>query len=66
MATKYVKGKKTGMVMKVEDKGKTTTISKAKPSDIKKMNPSEKVAFSTAVKEQGFRESSIKNIKRNK
>lgn len=64
MATKYVRGKKTGMVMKVEDKGKTSTVSKAKPSDIKNMNPSEKVAFSTAVKEQSFRESSIKKITR--
>lgn len=65
---KYVKGSKTGMIMKVEGKEGSEKISKAKPKDIASMNPSEKVAFSTAVKEQSFREPSIKShqIKRNK
>lgn len=50
---KFVKGKKTGMVMKVAKKKGGSMVSRAKPSDIKGMSTKNKIKFGTAIKAGG-------------
>ena len=58
---KFVEGKK--MVLKEEQKGKTSVISKAKPKDIKDMSTKQKIKLGPKVRESSISDSSIKRNK---